>query len=164
MYRMFIRDVYKRQGHFCGAGFKGRTADRVAGVEMIVIDAREAQALQIVDDLGTPDRIDDLLQCLDRRRIQRLPNSLLQRDIAAVLAVEVVDDFLRAAVNDRPVGDDVIGGPAQVFKGQRVGQERLDRGAGLFKLADRPVQQPRSGIIPAAPQAADLTGCLLYTS
>lgn len=83
--------------------------------------------MQIVDDLGTPDRIDDLLQRLDRRRIQRLPNSLLQRDIAAVLAVEVVDDFLGAAVNDRPVGDDMIGRPAQMLKGQRVGQERLDR-------------------------------------
>ena len=79
-----------------------------------------------------------------------------------VLAIEVVDDFLGAAVNDRPVGDDVIGRPAQVFKGQCVGQERLDRGAGLFKLAGRPVQQPRSGIIPAAPQSADLTGLVVH--
>ena len=86
-----------RARHFRGAGFEGRTADCVAGVEMIVIDTREAQTLQIVDDLGTSDRVDDFLQCLNRRGIQRLSDSLLQRDVAAVLAVEVVDDFLGAA-------------------------------------------------------------------
>ena len=139
-----------RARHFRGAGFEGRTADCVAGVEMIVIDTREAQTLQIVDDLGTSDRVDDFLQCLNRRGIQRLSDSLLQRDVAAVLAVEVVDDFLGAAVNDRPVGDDVIGRPAQMFKRQGIGQERLDRRAWLFKLAGRPVQQARSGIIPSA--------------
>ena len=65
-----------RAGHFNGTGFVGGAADRITDVELILRDTAETEILQILHDLLAADRVDDLLQCFQRRGIQGIAHGI----------------------------------------------------------------------------------------
>ena len=94
----------------------------------------------IVADRLPPGGIDGVLQRLNRRRIERGGDRVIQFHLAIILSVGIFDNDVRTAITNRPIGDDVIGSPAEIFKSECIIQPRFDGGAGLFVLRNGVIQ------------------------
>ena len=140
------------------------SADRKADVEAVFSDLRESQRHDVIDDCLPSCFIDDFLQRLNCRCVQRISYSVIQRHLAAVRTACVFHDDIGSLVHQRPVCDDMARCPSEVLKCQRIVQDRLDAGSRLLVLTGRMVQQhaAAASVVAAAAHCHDGTGMIVF--